>query len=160
MTNWDLNLNLLEKAFRIPSHRGWNPSPGYKTYDSNRSGNHRISGIFTISGQISKWLWTTGGSSVQPFSAVRDDSPHRHLSGWNDQRSLRVFSDNPLNDMKQILRTFDTLYVYNNPVGYPIHKSRAQKALCFGWLCLVFVGIYILCGLLKPDPGFRIGYAA
>lgn len=47
--------------------------------------------------------------------------------------------------MKKILRKFDTLYVYNNPVGYPIHKSRAAQPFLKGyWEVFCFVDLYRL----------------
>lgn len=47
--------------------------------------------------------------------------------------------------MKNILRKFDTLYVYNNPVGYPIHKSRAAQPFLKGyWEVFCFVDLYRL----------------
>ena len=169
MTNWDLNLNLLGEVshpYRVEILY-WLQEFWFKSLwkSPNFWNLHHF-------GQISKWLWTTGAVRFSHFQLLGMILPiaiyqvelsnevlgfFRQPTEWYEKKSYENL----------ILFMYITIQLGTPFTNLELHSTFWRVIgkffvllICIGWLCLIFVGIYIFYGLLKPDPGFRIGYAA
>ena len=84
------------------------------------------------------------GSSVQPFSAVRDDSPHRHLSGWIVQRSISVFQTTHWMIRKKSYENLILFMYITIQLGTPSTNLELHSFLKGYWEVFCFVDLYRL----------------